>query len=179
MLKAFILIAAVFFATSADAHHIKRHHSHIGSCDGIHRCRCGTTAADKHGLPWNYNGFNLKRAVEWTHAFTHTTFQVGAVGYVRHGGPSGHVFTVVGGSNCQRATVYDDAGTYKRNVCGATFLSVSNYSSAPVNRQALSRHIARGRGNQESHRATKFLDPGQPVHGDFGESLADRNPART
>ena len=121
-----IAIAAALLAvlsSSAEAKH--RHHRIGGSCDGIHRCRCGTTAADKHGLPWMYNGFNLKRAVEWTRAFPRTSFQIGAVGYVRHGGPSGHVFTVTGGDSCRNAMVYDDAGNYARNVCGATFMQIS------------------------------------------------------
>jgi hypothetical protein len=120
MLKAFILIAAVLFVTSANA----TPHHHIASCDGIHRCRCGTTAADKHGLPWNYHGHNLKQAREWPHTFPHTSFHIGAVGYVPRGGPTGHVFTVVGGADCRTATVYDDAGTYERNVCGAVFVEV-------------------------------------------------------
>jgi hypothetical protein len=129
------LLVALFAAlltvasTAAEARHAK-HHRHYarhgaGACDGIHRCRCGTTAADKNGLPWNYKGHNLKQAREWTRAFPHTSFQVGAVGYVPRGGPTGHVFTVVGGPSCQSATVYDDAGTYARNVCGATFMRVS------------------------------------------------------
>jgi hypothetical protein len=95
-----------------------------GACDGYNRCRCGVTAARYNGVAVNYNGFNLKRAVEWIRAFPRTMFQAGAVGYVSHGGPSGHVFTVVNGSNCASATVHDDKGTYQRNVCHATFVAV-------------------------------------------------------
>lgn len=122
------LLTVVSTSAEAKHRHHYRHYAHHrgGSCDGIHRCRCGTTAANKHGLPWNYNGFNLKQASEWTRAFMHTSFQVGAVGYVHRGGPTGHVFTVTGGSSCSAATVYDDAGTYERNVCGATFVSVDH-----------------------------------------------------
>ena len=95
-----------------------------GRCDGYHGCRCGVTAASYNGVAVNYNGFNLKRAVEWLRAFPHTHFQAGVVGYIRHGGPSGHVLTVVDGSDCANATVHDDAGTYQRNVCNATFVAV-------------------------------------------------------
>lgn len=95
-----------------------------GACDGYHRCRCGVTAANYNGVALNYNGFNLKRAVEWVQAFPRTAFQSGVVGYVRRGGPSGHVFTVVDGSDCAKATVHDDRGTYTRNVCNATFVAV-------------------------------------------------------
>lgn len=93
------------------------------ACDGFNGCRCGVTAARHNGLPLNYNGHNLKQAVGYIRAFPHTSFGVGAIGYVRHGGPTGHVFSVVGGSECSHATVYDDRGTYTRNVCGATFVS--------------------------------------------------------
>ena len=92
-------------------------------CDGYHGCRCGVTAASYNGIPVSYNGYNLKRAVEWIHAFPRTSFQAGAVGYVPHGGPSGHVFTVVNGSDCSHAIVHDDRGTYSRNVCHATFVA--------------------------------------------------------
>ena len=95
-----------------------------GRCDGYHGCRCGVTAASYNGVAVNYNGFNLKRAVEWIRAFPRTSFHSGAVGYFRRGGPSGHVLTVVDGSDCSNATVHDDAGTYQRNVCGATFVAV-------------------------------------------------------
>jgi len=89
---------------------------------GFHRCRCGVTAATKAGLPLNYNGYNLKRAVEFKWALPPTTIHVGAIGYVPHGGPSGHVFTVVHYSGGSTATVYDDKGTYERNISGATFV---------------------------------------------------------
>ena len=94
-------------------------HRHSGSCDGIHRCRCGSTQASHFGLPRIYKGFNLWLASEWARAFPHTSFHVGAVG-VR----PGHVLRVVGGSDCRSATVADDAGTYQRNVCRMTFVSV-------------------------------------------------------
>ena len=96
----------------------------IGACDGFQRCRCGVTAARKAGLPLNYNGFNLKRAVEWTRAFPRSSIHAGAVGYVRKGGPSGHVFTVVNYNGGSTATVYDDRGTYERNISNAIFVSV-------------------------------------------------------
>ena len=111
--------------TSAFARHHHRAHidangnyaSHRGSCDGFNRCRCGTTAARLHGLPYNYNGMNLKMAREW-YGFPHTDFGPGTVAVYPH-----HVATITAGSNCANATVTDDAGTYQRNVCGATFVS--------------------------------------------------------
>lgn len=112
---------AVTPAQASTRHHSRHHHfsKHSGACDGFHRCRCGTTAARRHGLPYAYKGYNLKLASEWPRAFPHTSFGVGVVGVKPH-----HVLTVVGGSSCQSATVYDDAGTYQRNVCRMTFVSV-------------------------------------------------------
>lgn len=101
-------------------------------CDGFNGCRCGVTAARYNGLPLIYNGYNLKRAVEWIRAFPRTAFGAGSVGYVRRGGPSGHVFTVVGGGNCAAATVHDDRGTYTRNVCGAVFVSPRGMATSGV-----------------------------------------------
>ena len=116
-------IAVLLLTGAADArprHHHSRHS--IGACDGFHRCRCGVTAARKAGLPLNYNGYNLKRAIEFKWALPPTTIHVGAIGYVPHGGPSGHVFTVVHYAGGNTATVYDDKGTYERNISGATFV---------------------------------------------------------
>ena len=87
-----------------------------GKCDGFHRCRCGTTAARHFGKPYNYNGWNLKQARVWKN-FPRTSFRVGVAGVVEH-----HVLAIVGGDTCSRATVYDDAGTYTRNVCHMTFV---------------------------------------------------------
>lgn len=111
---------AIRHHTLSAKRHTRRHVSRRGACDGFQRCRCGTTAARKHGLPYSYNGLNLKKASEW-YAFPHTSFGVGVVGVAPH-----HVLTVTGGSSCSAATVYDDAGTYQRNVCNMTFVSVSS-----------------------------------------------------
>ena len=138
VIKALTLTFAALLATSTVAvakhRHSHRYHGtevhgtlsititrrHSGACDGFHRCRCGTTAARKHGLPYSYNGYNLKMASEWGRAFPTTSFGIGAVGVKPH-----HVLTIVGGSSCERPTVYDDAGNYQRNVCGMRFVSVS------------------------------------------------------
>src|ERR1039458_9691420 len=50
-------------------HHYRRH-ARGGSCDGIHRCRCGSTQAAYFGLPRVYKGFNLWLASEWARAFS-------------------------------------------------------------------------------------------------------------
>ena len=112
-------ILAVAPADARPRHHHAHHHA--GACDGFHRCRCGTTAAKLHGLPYNYNGYNLKMASEWRRAFPHTSFGPGVVGVKPH-----HVLTVVAGNDCHSATVRDDAGTYQRNVCGMTFVAVGS-----------------------------------------------------
>lgn len=101
-----------------------------GPCDGFHRCRCGVTAARRAGLPLNYNGHNLKRAVEFKRALPRAAGPaVGVIVYQVGGGPSGHVSTIVHypGSGCM-ATVYDDAGTYVRNIC----IRRAVYLRAPV-----------------------------------------------
>jgi len=108
-------IALLGFSTQADARR-------YGGCDGIHRCRCGSTQTAHFGLPRNYNGHNLWRAVEWIKAFPRTDAHAGAVGYVRHGGPSGHVFRVVQPLGNGKAVVADDKGTYTRNISNATFV---------------------------------------------------------
>lgn len=144
---------------SARRKHYRRHHSRSyrvdangnrlrhyarrgGKCDGFQRCRCGTTAARKHGLAYNHNGWNLKLAIEWRR-FPRTSFHAGAVGV-----KPGHVLTVVGGSSCASATVYDDAGTYQRNVCNMSFHSVSGGGFASTSE----RYSAARRDHRSSHR---------------------------
>jgi hypothetical protein len=119
-------IAVVALSTPAEAHH--RHHG--GSCDGIHRCRCGSTQASFFGLPRMFHGHNLWQAVEWIMAFPHTSPHAGAVGYQHGGGPTGHVFRIVNYAGGCTATVSDDRGTYQRNICsrGATFVNVRTAS---------------------------------------------------
>ena len=107
----------------ANGNGARRHHTSRrgGACDGFQRCRCGTTAARHFGLPYAYKGFNLKMASEWGRAFPRTSFHVGVAGVKPH-----HVLTVVGGSSCSTATIYDDAGTRQRNVCGFMFVEVGS-----------------------------------------------------
>lgn len=97
------------------------------SCDGIHRCRCGSTQAAYFGLPRMYRGFNLWLARDWPRAFPRTRAHAGAVGY-----QPGHVFRYIRpGSRPGRAIVSDDKGTYERNIRGAIFVSVRGaYASA-------------------------------------------------
>ena len=117
MLKAITVIAALLATTAiADA---KSRHRGVGACDGFHRCRCGTTTARYHGLPYDYKGMNLKKASSY-YAFPHTSFRVGAVGVAPH-----HVLTITGGSDCHSAQVHDDAGDYQRNVCRMTFVAIN------------------------------------------------------
>jgi len=146
LITAFCLVAV---STSAQAKHRHHHHrstvilhnvtvhveriSHRGACDGIHRCRCGSTQANYFGLPRIYNGHNLWRAAEWKDAFPHTTPHIGAVGYQHGGGPSGHVFRIVSYSGGCTATVSDDAGQYERNICsrGAVFMDANGNGVEP------------------------------------------------
>ena len=103
---------------SAKRHSYRHHARGGGSCDGFQRCRCGTTAARYYGLPYDYNGWNLKEARAY-YNFPHTSFHVGVAGVIPH-----HVVAITGGSDCAHAMVHDDAGDYQRNVCGMTFVDV-------------------------------------------------------
>ena len=118
-----LLTAALIIGFVAPAQAKSRHY---GSCDGIHRCRCGHVQASHFGLPRNFNGHNLWRAVEWVHAFPHTVPRAGVVMYQHGGGPSGHVSRLVSDPVGCTATVADETGQYKRNICsrGATFVEV-------------------------------------------------------
>ena len=107
-----LAIALSLLATPAFARY-----KHYGACDGIHRCRCGSTQASHFGLPRIYKGHNLWRAIEWVHAFTHTTAHAGVVMYQHGGGPSGHVSRLVSDPVGCTAEVADDAGRYERNIC--------------------------------------------------------------
>ena len=97
-----------------------------GLCDGIHRCRCGSTQAHHFGLPRIFKGHNLWQASEWLRAFPRTTAHAGVVMYQRGGGPTGHVSRLVSEPVGCKAMVADDAGRYERNICqrGARFVSV-------------------------------------------------------
>jgi len=124
------VVLSIVATTSAEARSRHHHHHRVsvrgGSCDGIHRCRCGSTQASHFGLPRFYNGHNLWQAVAWIKAFPRTTPHIGAVMYQHGGGPTGHVSRIVAyGGGC-RATVTDDRGRYDRNICsrGAQFVSV-------------------------------------------------------
>jgi len=141
------LVLALVLCALASPALAARHHAR-GACDGIHRCVCGTTQANHFGLPWTYNGHNLKQAREWTRAFPHTTIHAGAVGYQRGGGPTGHVFRVVAYNGGCTATVADERGTYERDVCsrGATFMNVGGLGATYSARRTTShttRHHAR------------------------------------
>jgi len=118
--RTLIVLAFVLLTSAAQAHGRHRHYG--GACDGFHRCRCGTTAARLAGLPYIFHGINLKQAVGWL-SFARTGIRRGAVGYVRRGAPTGHVFTVVSYSGGSTATVEDDKGTYTRSIGNATFVS--------------------------------------------------------
>ena len=111
--------AIKYSTTFSGKRHHYRHYSRRGSCDGFHRCRCGTTQAAHFGLPLNYRGLNLKMASAWYH-FPRTSLQAGAVGVRPH-----HVYRVVQVTGPGRAIVSDDAGTYERRVGGDTFVSVN------------------------------------------------------
>ena len=130
MLKRYLAIALTFAMLASPA--LARHRSHVGLCDGIHRCRCGSTQASYFGLPRMYHGHNLWQANEWPRAFTRTSARAGVVMYQHGGGPTGHVSRLVTDPvNC-RATVTDDAGTYERNTCirGAIFVDPSAWASS-------------------------------------------------
>lgn len=115
------------------------------TCDGFIRCRCGTTAARRHGLPYVWNGHNMKKASTWgSGIFPQVSFQVGAIGVKPH-----HVLTVEGGSSCEHATVSDETGTYTRNVCNMRFFSPSGSNFASVEpRRSRTTHTASARSHR-------------------------------
>ena len=116
-----VLILLVVFSGTAEARH-------RGGCDGVHRCRCGSTQANYFGLPRVYKGNNLWQAIEWKRAFPRTTAHAGAVMYQHGGGPTGHVSRIVEVINKCMAIVADDAGQYERSLCtrGAIFVQPSS-----------------------------------------------------
>lgn len=107
---------------------------HYGPCDGIHRCRCGSTQTRHFGLPRNFNGHNLWQAIEWPRAFGRTSPRVGVVVYQHGGGPTGHVSRITQLIDRCTAMVADDAGNYVRNICsrGAIFLDVGTTRGSSV-----------------------------------------------
>ena len=117
LVKIMAVAAAALLTVATSSAEARRYHHRGGACDGFQRCRCGTTAARLNGLPYDYNGMNLKKADTW-YGFQHTSFRAGAVAVYPH-----HVATITGGDSCSSATVHDDAGVYQRNVCGATFVT--------------------------------------------------------
>ena len=116
-LKIVSAIAILWLAslTAAEAKH--HHYRSGGSCDGIHRCICGSTQARHFGFPRIYNGHNLWQAIEWAHAFPRTSIHAGAVGVKPH-----HVYRVVQPLGSGRALVADERGTYERYVGGDIFV---------------------------------------------------------
>ena len=115
-LFAAILAALIVTPLTAQA---KRHVYRGGACDGIHRCRCGSTQAAYFGLPRIYNGHNLWEAKEWGH-FPRTSLHAGAVGVKPH-----HVFRIVQLLGNGRAIVADDRGQHEYNIAGAIFVDVN------------------------------------------------------
>lgn len=113
-----LIALACLLISPAEAKH--RHRG--GLCDGIHRCICGSTQANRLGLPRYVNGHNLWQAAEWPRAFPHTTARAGVVGYQNRGGPTGHVFQVIEVTGPDRAIVSDERGQYERNMRGAIFV---------------------------------------------------------
>lgn len=117
MAVAAVAMSTVALTSTAQARHHYRHGG--GSCDGIHRCRCGSTQAAFFGLPRIFHGHNLWLASEWPRTFPHTSIQAGAVGY-----KPGHVFRVVQPLGNGRAIVSDDKGQYERRISNAIFVAV-------------------------------------------------------
>lgn len=133
LLRTFTLAAVAVLVMAVAPAEAKRHHRG-GSCDGIHRCRCGSTQAAFFGLPRMYRGFNLWLASDWPRAFRRTTAHSGAVGY-----QPGHVFRYDHATTPGRAVVHDDAGTYERNVRGAIYVD-PNGNGAVASRSSGEQH---------------------------------------
>ena len=124
VLAALLTLVFIHPAEARHRHHHYRHHHSVSSCDGIHRCRCGSTQTAYFGFPRMFNGHNLWRAIEWVAANPRTTAHAGVVMYQHGGGPSGHVSRLDSEPSGCRAMVVDDAGRYERNICsrGAIFV---------------------------------------------------------
>lgn len=123
-----------------------------GRCDGIHRCRCGSTQTAYYNLPRNYNGYNLWQAVDWVKAFPHTTARSGVVGYQRTGGRTGHVFRVASVISDCKVMATDEKGTYERDICRhrTTFVDPTGMGSTSLS----------AKGKKNGHRSKSR---GQPV----------------
>jgi len=122
-----------------------------GSCDGIHRCTCGSTQARHFGFPRIYNGHNLWQAWEWSKAFPRTTLAANTVLVWRH-----HVARVERPLDNGNAIVTDEKGTYERSTRGAIVIDpngnrmMSSNTGAPaIDHKHRARHIAAGLAYQE------------------------------
>lgn len=107
-----IALTVVFFAVSIPA-------EAKGRCDGYQACRCGVTAARRHGLPVDYNGMNLKMARTY-YQFPRTSCRPGAVA-IPH---AHHVMTIEQCHGDGTALVSDKTGSYTRSIRGATLVEV-------------------------------------------------------
>lgn len=129
------LVAVTCLLMTAPA--FAKHRTHFGSCDGIHRCICGSTQARHFGFPRIVNGHNLWQAAEWGRAFPRTSIHAGAVGVKPH-----HVYRVVQPLGNGRAIVADERGQYERNVSGDIFVDPNGNrsfaSTKPVHEQTYS-----------------------------------------
>lgn len=161
-LRLFAVAVLAVLALSAPAQAKHRYHHSGGSCDGIHRCICGSTQTRHFGLPRIYNGHNLWQAVEWIRAFPRTSPHVGAVGYQHGGGPTGHVFRVAVYNGGCTATVTDEKGTYERNICsrGAIFVDVTG--GGFINQQAYS---AKTKHDRQHHKVQYASNSGGTYSG--------------
>jgi len=108
-----------------------------GSCDGIHRCICGSTQAAYFGLPRMYNGHNLWQAIEWAHAFPRTSIHAGAVGVKSH-----HVYRVVQPLGNGRAIVADERGQYERVVSHDIFVDPNGNGVTRLSAKRHRHHLA-------------------------------------
>lgn len=115
-----------------------RPHHRGGSCDGIHRCICGSTLASHLGLPRMYNGHNLWQAIEWARAFPRTSIHAGAVGVKAH-----HVYRVVQPLGNGRAIVADERGQYERVVSGDIFVDPNGNGVTRVTRHRHKHYASR------------------------------------
>lgn len=141
-----VLATALAFASTAEAR---------GRCDGVHGCRCGVTAARRHGLPLDYNGYNLKQAVQWKRAFPQTSAAPGMVVYQHGLGPTGHVATIESMTDRCTALVSDETGRYERDICKGGAVVVDPHGSAA--QASPMAPPARGRGRTVSY-ASQNID---------------------
>ena len=185
-----IALLAGLIASPAEARHKRHHTSHItlhnitvsysrneqiigGRPAGCPHAYCGCGARRYLGI----DDIRLNLAANWRHLYKGAT----QVAVWNH-----HIAIIEQhlGNGMALLRDYNSGGglsrIHERSIAGATIVGGgSDYSAASIHHKTATRNVAGRRGNQESYGTGQFVNVSQPIHRDFGVSLADINPART